>query len=50
MSHTWKAGEEIYEVAGKASGMSLDGMYEACDRASEELADGVYGACFAVVL
>ena len=38
------ASEEIYEVAGKASGIGLDEIVELGDRSSEEQAAGVYGA------
>ena len=40
-------GENIYEVAGKASGMGLDGMGEVGAMCSEGCFAGVYGADFA---
>ena len=43
---TLSAGEEVDEVAGGASGMSVDGIGEVGDRVSEGQAAGVYGAGF----
>ena len=40
------AGEEIYEVSGRASGKILDGIGEIGDSASEVKAVEVYGAGF----
>ena len=46
--NTWhlRAGEEVDEVAGGASGMDVDKIGEICDRASEGQAAGVYGTGF----
>ena len=43
---TLGAGEKVDEVAGGASGMSVDGIGEVGDQASEGQAAGVYGASF----
>ena len=40
------AGEEVDEVAGRVSDMSVDRIGEVRDRASEGHAAGVYGAGF----
>jgi hypothetical protein len=45
---TLGTGEEIDEVAGGASGMSVDRIGEVGNRASEGQAAGVYGAGFQV--
>jgi hypothetical protein len=45
---TLGAGEEVDEVAGGASGMSVDGIGEVGDRASEGQAAEVYGTGFTV--
>ena len=41
--HHTAAGEEIYEVTGRKSSMSLDEIHEISEQAA-----GVYGAAFAV--
>ena len=45
---TLGAGEEVYEVAGGASGLGVDRIGEVGDRANEGEGAGVYGAGFTV--
>ena len=46
--YTLGAGEEVYEVAGEASGMGVDRIGEVGDRVIEGQAAGVYGAGYGV--